>query len=119
MSLDRSDLTSLIASSKIRVIALIASLLRNGVHLMSRTRHIGQRMSQRGITVQILELIEAFGIATGDKIILNQKGCTKVIAHLNNTIRQLSNICETGGYVLVEDNGKQITAYRLNSYKQP
>lgn len=86
---------------------------------MSKTRHIAQRMSQRGISDKILELVATFGMEHGDKIILNKKGCDKVVAQLQEMARRLIRVSETGGYVLVEAGGKQITAYRLNSYKRP
>ena len=86
---------------------------------MSKTRHIAQRMSQRGISENILELVAAFGMEHGDKIILNKKGCDKVVAQLQEMVRRLNRVSEAGGYVLVEAGGKQITVYRLNSYKRP
>lgn len=86
---------------------------------MAKTRHIAQRMSQRGISDEILELVATFGMEQGDKIILNKKGCDKVVAQLQEMVRRLIRVSETGGYVLVEVGGNQITAYRLNSYKRP
>lgn len=86
---------------------------------MSKTWHIAQRMSQRGISDKILELVAAFGMEQGDQVILNKKGCDKAIARLQEMARRLTRISEAGGYVLVEAGGKQITTYRLNSYKRP
>ena len=40
---------------------------------MAKTRHIHQRMNQRGIQQAMLELVKQFGTDTGDKTILNQK----------------------------------------------
>lgn len=43
---------------------------------MSKTRHIQKRMSQRGITSAILDLVERFGVCdNGDKVILTKKNC--------------------------------------------
>ena len=42
---------------------------------MSKTRHMQQRMSQRGITSEIIEMLLRFGVSDGDKIILTRKNC--------------------------------------------
>ena len=42
-----------------------------------KTTHMLQRMSQRGISNNIVNLVYKFGIADGDKLILNKKGCQK------------------------------------------
>ena len=84
---------------------------------MGKTRHICKRMSQRGISEGILSLVEKFGVISGDKIILNAKGCKAVSESLAKAKRQIDEIGETGGFVLVEANGQKITTYRLNSYR--
>lgn len=40
---------------------------------MYKTRHIHQRMSQRGISDSILKILVEFGVADGDKITLSKK----------------------------------------------
>lgn len=84
---------------------------------MAKTRHICKRMSQRGITANILALVEKFGVAQGDKIVLNTKGCRAASESLAKMKRQLDEISETGGYVLVRSGGVDITTYRLNSFR--
>lgn len=83
---------------------------------MAKTRHIQQRMSQRGITSEILEMIERFGVCNGDKIILTKKNCealSKLFANLKKTADKMA---EKGGYTLVANGETLITAYRLNSF---
>lgn len=85
---------------------------------MAKTRHIQQRMSQRGIKSGFLDIVKAFGIKTGDKRILNKKACTDVLKHLDALRKDIIRMQEQGGLVLVEDGGVDITCYRLNSYKK-
>ncbi len=81
------------------------------------TRHFNKRMSQRGITGEIVNTVLRFGVPHGDKIILNKKGCRAVVDMLEKTKRLLDEISETGGYVVVADDGALITTYRLNSFR--
>lgn len=81
------------------------------------TRHFSKRMSQRGITGEIVNTVRRFGVAHGDKIILNKKGCRAACDLLEKTKRLLDEISETGGYVIVEANDALITTYRLNSFR--
>jgi hypothetical protein len=83
---------------------------------MAKTRHIQQRMSQRGIKQSTLDLVGRFGVWAGDKQILNRKACKAALKELNRVRKQLIKAQERGGYVLVEAGGQEITAYALNSY---
>ena len=42
---------------------------------MCRTRHMQQRMSQRGITSEIVKMVGMFGICNNDRITLTGKNC--------------------------------------------
>lgn len=83
---------------------------------MAKTRHIQQRMSQRGIKWSTLDLVEKFGTWNGDKQILNRKACIAAIEELERVKKQLIKVMERGGYVLVEAGGVDITTYALDSY---
>jgi len=85
---------------------------------MAKTRHIQQRMSQRGINEQMLELVTQFGSWNGDKCVLNKKACRNVLTELDAMRKRLIKMQEKGGLVLVQDNGSDITAYRLDSYQR-
>jgi len=83
---------------------------------MAKTRHLQQRMSQRGITTEILNMVERFGVCDGDKITLTKKNCqalSKLFADLKKTADKMA---EKGGYTVVACGEAIITAYRLNSY---
>lgn len=85
---------------------------------MAKTKHILQRMNQRGIKSSFLEIVKMFGIKSGDKQILNKKDCSALLKHLDAMRKDIIHMQEKGGLVLVEDGGAEITCYRLNSYKR-
>ena len=83
---------------------------------MSKTRHMQQRMSQRGITSEIIEMLLRFGVSDGDKIILTRKNCqllSKLFSYLKRTTDKMA---EKGGYTVVANGDSLITTYRLGSY---
>ena len=83
---------------------------------MARTRHIEKRMNQRGIKASMLAAVEEFGVWNGDKLILNRKGCANARKALETMRRNLIKVEEKGGLVLIQDRGKDITTYALDSY---
>lgn len=83
---------------------------------MAKTRHIQQRMSQRGIKQSTLELVERYGVWNGDKQVLNRKACEAALKEVNTIRKELIKAQEKGGYVLVESEGVKITTYGLDSY---
>ena len=85
---------------------------------VSKTRHIQQRMNQRGIRSEVLGVVEQFGSWQGDKCILNKKACNDVLFELERVRRNVIRAQDKGGIVLVEANGAQITAYSLDSFKR-
>ncbi|MCE9854363.1 hypothetical protein ACOI2Q_20520 [Shewanella algae] len=85
---------------------------------MAKTRHIQQRMSQRGIKQSTLAIVEQFGTWCGDKQILNQKACEAALRELDRIRHELIKAKERGGYVLVEAGGVEVTTYALDSYSR-
>ncbi len=83
---------------------------------MKKTRHIMQRMSQRGIKNSIVEFLEKFGVSDGDKIVLNKKNCQTLSEMFGNFKRISDKMAEKGGYTLVSTDDLMITVYRLDSY---
>lgn len=83
--------------------------------MVRNTQHILQRMSQRGISKKIVNLVSKFGIADGDKLILNKKGCQKSRETLKGLLKTLSMIESADGYVVLEKRGDKLIAYRLDS----
>lgn len=83
---------------------------------MARTKHIHQRMTQRGITSRRVDLTARFGMDHGDKIILNRKNTKRLLSEMDRFRKGLLDIHAKGGLVVVEENDAQITTYPLTSY---
>ena len=86
---------------------------------MAKTRHIQQRMNQRGIKSEMLDIVQQFGMWQGDKCILNRKACNDVLSELDKVRKDVIKMKEKGGLVLVHDEGMDITTYALESFKHP
>lgn len=83
---------------------------------MYKTRHIHQRMSQRGITQPVIEMLYSFGIADGDKIVLSKKNC-ELLSQIFSKMKKITvKMAEKGGFTLVANDETLITTYRLNSF---
>ncbi|MCD9504607.1 hypothetical protein GLP37_20810 [Photobacterium phosphoreum] len=85
---------------------------------MAKTRHIQQRMNQRAINSQMLEIVKMFGVDDGDKIYLNRKGIDAALDELNKISQQMQKMRSRGGVVLVESGETEITTYTLDSYNR-
>jgi hypothetical protein len=85
---------------------------------MAKTRHIHQRMNQRGIQQAMLDLVKQFGIDNGDKTILNQQALRTAIVECKKIEKLMQKMESKGGLVLVEADGVELTTYPLNSYKR-
>lgn len=85
---------------------------------MARTRHIHQRMSQRGIKTEMLSIAKQFGTWDGDKCILNRKACKEAVTELDRIRKSFIKMQERGGIVIVEADDVEITTYALDSYKR-
>lgn len=85
---------------------------------MAKTRHIQQRMSQRAIREQMLDIVKTFGVDHGDKTFLNRKGLDEALKELNSISQMMQKMRSRGGVVLVESDGSEITTYALDSYSR-
>lgn len=83
---------------------------------MAKTRHIHKRMSQRGITNRMLEVVSDFGTVQGDKRILDRKNIDALMKSMDGLRKDLMKIRDKGGLVVVESDDVQITAYNVDSY---
>lgn len=77
------------------------------------TNHSKTRMTQRGITADMIELVLEFGDYIKDKVILNSKKIKKLIKCINCELKiKLLKILDKGGLVVVlGDDGVVITTY--------
>ena len=84
---------------------------------MAKTKHIQQRMNQRSIRHEWLNIVKSFGSDNGDKTILSAKGIDQAIQELKKISSHMQKMRSRGGIVLVEEGGDEITTYALDSYK--
>lgn len=84
---------------------------------MARTRHIHQRMAQRGINGHVVELVSQYGESVGDKVILDRKNIDALLRAVDHFKKDLLRVRDKGGVVVVEEDGHQLTTYNLNSYR--
>lgn len=80
---------------------------------MNKTMHLQQRMSQRGISRDMVDLVLGYGKAEGDKVVLSRKDSAQLLA----AARTLSKIADKGGLVVVADGEALITTYHYTGRK--
>jgi len=85
---------------------------------MITTNHVLARMSQRGISKKLVDLVCEYGKEKGDKLILNKKTTQTLIKEIDSMRKELLRIMDKGGVTVVLDNDALITAYNTNSYKR-
>jgi len=83
---------------------------------MARTRHIHKRMSQRGITSRMVDLVSQYGIDAGDRIILDRKNTEALLKAVDHLRKDLLEVHSKGGLVVVEAGDAQITTFAVDSY---
>jgi diphthamide biosynthesis methyltransferase len=100
---------------------------------MKYTKHIKEKMSQRGINRELLEIVLIYGIVKQDKVILNKKRCLKILRKIDNynkKVKRVGNslhiknlnssrsiilkILDKGGVTLVIVGDTLITTYNTN-----
>jgi hypothetical protein len=82
------------------------------VEEIAMTKHLHQRMNQRGITRSMVELALAHGEWRGDRCVLNQDALQKLIQDFDRIKRVAMKALDKGGLIVVEAGGQEITAYR-------
>lgn len=78
---------------------------------MRFTQHAHQRMTQRGITRSMIELVLEYGEIEQDKAILNKRHAQQLIRDLEEKLRTAKKIVDKGGCVVVEADNAILTAY--------
>jgi len=100
---------------------------------MRYTKHIKEKMSQRGINRELLEIVLIYGVVKQDKVILNKKRCLKIVRKIDNynkKVKRVGNnlhiknlnssrsiilkILDKGGVTLVIVGDTLITTYNTN-----
>jgi len=83
---------------------------------MTSSEHLIKRISQRGISKDLLMSVLRFGFNDGDKVLLNRKNVLTLLQELNILKKNLLKISDKGGVTVVIGNNTLITAYNTNSF---
>jgi hypothetical protein len=78
---------------------------------MKRTRHFGERMSQRGVSKDMVELAMSFGEIQGDKYVLNKRSALSLLDRARYLEKVVKKVLDKGGIVVVAEDGSLITTY--------
>jgi hypothetical protein len=82
---------------------------------MHVTHHIKQRMAQRGISKDMVDLVVNQGRIDGDKYVFDRKEAKKRLQEIDAERRLLTKILDKGGVAVVAEGDALITAYNRNS----
>lgn len=90
---------------------------------MKKTLHLGVRMSQRGLTWEMIELVLEYGVRVRECVVMTRDHAAAMLAELRAISRRgrlaqapppyrpLKQILDKGGLVVVELGGCLVTAY--------
>ena len=78
---------------------------------MLKTKHIVDRMNQRGISSRMIELVLEYGVNKKDRIILDKKNLSKVLKEIDNYRKDILKIMDKNGLVVVAVDDRLITTY--------
>lgn len=82
---------------------------------MHATKHMQARMSQRGISGDMVDLARRFGRDDQDKYVLDRKSLRDLLDELRGLQRKVIKALDKGGIVVVEADGALITTYSADS----
>ena len=78
---------------------------------MKMTKHMSQRMNQRGINRNMLDMALEFGTPHNNRYSLNKKEAEQAVARLQRMLTDLKKIADKGGITVVVENDTCITAW--------
>lgn len=82
---------------------------------MRLTQHAHQRMTQRGITRSMIDLVLEYGEVEQDKSFLDKKHAQQLVRDLEEKLRTAKKIMDKGGCVVVEAEDAVLTTYNYQS----
>jgi CTP-dependent riboflavin kinase len=82
---------------------------------MHRTDHIKARMSQRGISRDMVAMALQYGEIEQDKTVLGRKAALRLLERLQREQRVLKKIIDKGGVVVISENDTLISTYNYQS----
>lgn len=82
---------------------------------MQTTKHIQQRMSQRGVSRDMVDFVMDHGTSEQDKYVLGRKEALSLLEKMQRQERLLKKILDKGGVTVVSDGNALITTYNCES----
>ncbi|MBT8524643.1 DUF4258 domain-containing protein [Polynucleobacter paneuropaeus] len=84
---------------------------------MQTTQHAMQRMSQRGVSGDMVDFVLHYGFVEQDKYVLGKRQALELLNDLKKQERLVKKILDKGGVTVVAQDDVLITTYNCNSYK--
>lgn len=84
---------------------------------MNSTEHMKQRMTQRGINREMVDLVLNLGTPKQDKYVLSRDEARKLLCEIQHTERVLKKVLDKGGVVVVTEGDALITTYNCSSQR--
>lgn len=79
---------------------------------MTYTQHAHLRMSQRGITAEMIEFVTRFGEIDGNRVTLDEALIQHILRHLDRLRAGLVRLMDKGGLAAVfGEDGRLVTTY--------
>ena len=82
------------------------------------TKHMAARMSQRGVSGDMVEIARQFGVLDSDKSVLRRRELHDLLTTLRDAERTVLKLLDKGGIVVVEEAGALITTYNRDSFRR-
>jgi hypothetical protein len=83
---------------------------------MHPTQHFRQRMSQRGVSREMVDLVVTHGLMEQDKYILGRREALDLLESLQRQTRVVKKILDKGGVTVVAEDAALITTYNCTSH---
>ena len=85
---------------------------------MHLTEHIQQRMSQRGVSREMVDLVMTHGTLEQDKYILSRREALHLLESFQRQTRVVKKILDKGGVTVVAEDGALITTYNCTGHSR-
>lgn len=83
---------------------------------MQTTQHVMQRMSQRGVSSEMIDFVLNHGQVDQDKYVLGRRLALELLDKLKKQERVVKKILDKGGVTVVAQDDVLITTYNRNAY---
>lgn len=81
---------------------------------MQATKHIGERMSQRGVTRNMVDIVLGHGATIQDKHVLGRRDALKLLERMRHEARIVQKVVDKGGVIVVAEADMLITTFNCN-----